>query len=275
MIMTITVYRYIHFKDEQIKEKFKRLFGESDIIFFEKATSIDYDNVKETYQKISDTDAPSASDLGFTYKKKPILEHLHGSGKKVEMEKSRVSINSSPKFYNAMKCFYNGDLENSCKLFIQGAKLFAQETTTRDKDIPEQLIEIKNDNKGKKILAAFGAAHTFYYDLKKRGLDVRQEFYNKPHIFGFDEELMRRIRFNKPYDKTDVARAVANPPLDVLFIDLLGYKSSDSTKMSRRILEKLSYEDIEELSKYLSSPERKQFLSEHVGIWLEKRGFEL
>lgn len=265
--MPIKVFRFRHLGPEDLNDKYEESFRECDILFLENPNPKSYKKNKRTYQRISDgKPTPDYSSVDF-----PIL---FGSKKRIELEKSKGNEDAPKEFDLALMQFYTGKLEASCRLFVKGTKKLEKETIERDNGIPLQLKNLQRHNKGKKILARFGASHTFYYDLKREGLDITQEFPNdKPFIFSLSDELSRRIRFNKKYDRTFVARAIGSVSAFDFFTNHFGYSLSEATKATRKIFEKLSYEDINDLSKYIMSRRYTLSQEESTALWLQRKGF--
>jgi hypothetical protein len=281
--MPITLFRCIH-GPKQLNERFEELFKECDILFEEHGIS-DYRDELNSYlselankgyaKKISAKDRNSF--IG-DYNKK--LDYfVRDSGKKIEIEISPISMEELKKNLDLSKkeskTFLKGDVEKACKQTLEKYKRFNQLTKRRDENFIRQLTKLQEENKGKNILSVIGANHTIYYKLKEMGLNVREDFPQKPFLFPLHAEIRRRIKFNKPFTNEMVARTFVES-----FLTTYLYKSGlplyESNIKSRNIAEKLSYEDIESLSKYLSEKSyRKSMFKEATVLWLRKKGFDI
>jgi hypothetical protein len=137
-----------------------------------------------------------------------------------------------------------------------------------------QLVKLQEENEEKEILVEIGANHTIYHKLKEMGLEVKQEFPYEPYIFNLYGELMRRFIYNKPYTRELAARTIVEV-LVVDYLDKIGLPFSSQLKNLRKFLEKLSCEDINSLSIFLSKNSWRRIMPlESVILWLRKRGFE-
>jgi len=169
----------------------------------------------------------------------------------------------------------NGKLEEACNKALEFYQLEVEIDKKREASFVEQLIELYEENEDKEILVLYGAAHPIYYELKRRGINVKREFPYLPLIFPLPTELERKLRFGIPYTKDLVAQAIIVSAVETYLRDL-GMSSIEAMRKSNRIVRKLSYDEIKDLSKYISenSLARKMPIEAMV-VWLKKRGYEI
>lgn len=282
--MSIVIYRHQHSDANELNEAFKKEFNDADIIFYENTNSENQELQRQAFQNLSDGIIPPEAledDGSIDYREferdKILLETLYNTKKKVYLEKTDIKSFMDSYINAAQNSFFNGDLKKCCRNFKKGLEQINVVTRKRDTLIKQQLKEIHKENKGKNILVLFGALHPFYYDLKREGLDIRQTFpYEKPYLFSFCDEVIRKIGYRKPFNKEHLAKAFIDSLIIGFFQYRLEYNDQEATKKSREILKKLNYEDIDEFSEYISLPENKsESRFDVTAFWLQKKGFDI
>jgi len=83
------------------------------------------------------------------------------------------------------------------------------------------------------------------------------------------------LRFGRPYTQDLVAQTIIEPIIIQYLVDS-NFSYNEAIRKSGRIVRKLSYTEIKDLSKYISgnSLARKMPI-EAVVVWLKKRGYEI
>jgi len=281
MNMPIKIFRCPHHSDE-LNENFEKEFKECDIFLFEQGCNDEYNRVKSYISELSAKGYSSDSTplIGnFDAYMEKLLNIIKNSKKKIEVEKSPFAQEYTERNEsfgdNAMKRFCSGDIERACADMIMYLTGVNERDEGRENSLEEQLIQIQEENKDKKVLAAIGTDHLIYYKLKNKGLDVKQEFSYMPVVYPIHAEVKRRIAFNKLFTMEMVAKSIAESFITKFLISS-GATSREIIEIPRKLLEKLDYEKIKELSKYMSEDVlRRRFPNEAVVIWLRKQGFEI
>ncbi|MEM5872385.1 MAG: hypothetical protein QXD55_00775 [Candidatus Aenigmatarchaeota archaeon] len=280
--MPINIFRCSHVP-EDLNEKFVKLFKNCDILLLEHAINKDYEIQRKCVSDLAKGNLNytiffDSNDIFYGFVEK-LLSIIKNSGKQVELERSPVSFKEFEKMVeireNSMLEFFNGNFteayEKRLKFHYEQAKLLRR----RDLSLTEQIIELQNKNKDKNILSLIGSDHQIYYYLRKRGVEVKQEFPYKPYVFDCPSELNRRITFNKPFTQDLVAKTFVNNIIGH-YLEDLGLPPDRLIEKARKISEKLSYEDIKSLSKYLGEDFlRSKMPEEATVIWLRKKGLEI
>jgi len=278
--MTITIYRCAHWPEE-LNERFEEEFKECDIIFLESAWGFGYDEIKKHFNRLSRGEPTEYSISSPVFRDFMAKRNafICGSGKPVELEKSRAyktpdeMLAGSFGFYAG--AFTNGNLEEACDLKLKWMKSGMEKMDVRDSDLIEQLAELQEENPGKTILCNLGSGHDIYYGLKRKGLDVKQVMPYTPYVFDLNDELARRIRYGKVCTKTDHARAFADWAINS-YLYSMGHPTWERIKMARKISGQLGYDDVEELSKYISKYDwRQEAPAVATALWLQKKGFDI
>jgi hypothetical protein len=278
--MPITVFRHSHGGPEELNEKFKELFKECDIVVVECAHKEDCNDYKKYLNQLSQ--------IGYSFDvfqslHDEFLEKLHefirNSKKQIEVEESPISSEEYMKthllFGNSINAFLNGKLKDACIDFLACCKSTAKFSKKRDTYLAEQLIKLQRENENKKILLTIGSMHLVYYELKRRGIEAKQEFPYYPYTFPLYDELRRRIMFGKPYTMELVAQSIVEIGIFDYLKDLC-LSCNEATKKARKIAEKLSYDEINDLSKYISKDNyRKIVWKETIISWLKKKGYKI
>ncbi len=281
--MPITVFRCPHHSRALKNGLFEKEFRESDIIFFEQGIKDDSEDLKTYYSELSERGQQKyiMGRSAFDKYHETIDSFIRNSGKQVEIEKSHLSFEellSIGKIHeNARSLFYRGDLENACRGVLESSKAFSKENRKRELNIVSQLVELQKQNESKKIIFPFGVDHSIYYKLKKKGLDVKQVFYEKPFVFPVFVEIYRRIEFNKPITMEMLARSIVENAVSAYLTEArTGELDHLFNLKGREIAERLSYEDIKDLSKYISQDSyRIEMPKEATVIWLRKKGVDI
>lgn len=281
--MPITVFRCPHDSQALKNGLFEKEFRKSDIIFLEQGIKDGSEDLKMYYSELSEKGQQKhiMEITAFDKYNETIDSFIRNSRKKVEIEKSHLSFEkllAIEKIHeNARRLFYRGDLENACKGMLENSKALSKENRKREHNIVNQLVELQNQNEGKKIIFPFGIDHSIYYKLKKKGLDVKQVFYEKPFVFPIFAEIYRRIEFNKPITMEMLARSIVENAVSAYLTEArTGELDHLFNLKGREIAERLSYEDIKDLSKYISQDSyRSKMPKEATVIWLRKKGFEI
>ncbi|MEM5778481.1 MAG: hypothetical protein QXK49_02550 [Candidatus Aenigmatarchaeota archaeon] len=279
--MPINIFRCAH-ATEELNEKFVKLFKNCDILLLEHGINNDYEIQRKCISNlakgISNYIILDNINVFYEFTEK-IISFIKNSGKQIEIEKSPVSLEEFKETdkirINSIFEFYNGNFEkayeNKLKFHYEQAKLLRR----RDLSLTEQIIKLQNENKDKNILSVIGSNHQIYYYLRKKGVEAKQEFPYKPYIFDQETELNRRITFNKPFTQDLVAKTFVNNIIDP-YLECSGLPLNLLVEKSRKISEKLSYEDIKFLSKYLGEDFlRSKMPGEATVIWLRKKGLEI
>lgn len=276
--MPITLYRCAH-TAEELNEKFERLFEECDILVVEHAIGEDYKETQKYYNQLSFIGKTEY--IGFSpysdFEEK-LESHIKNSGKRIEVERSPLTRKHMEILFNlidqARRKFLQGDIEEVCEKWVKHAKYLSKLIEIRDKSLAKLLINLEKENMEKNILVVIGADHMVHYELKKKGINVKQIFPYKPFIFSLSIEPCRRIRFNKECPNELIARSFVSTIIGT-YLESLGIPYSKTLYKVREISEKLSYEDIKNLSKYVSNPSHREMYREATILWLRKRGFEI
>jgi hypothetical protein len=201
--MPITIFRCGH-GSEELNEKFKELFEECDILVVECGNKEFYNEFKEHLNQLSQI---GYSTHNFERRFEEVLQKLEdfikNSKKQIEVEKSPISLEEYRKvdalFLGSQNVFMSGKLEDACTLFSACCKYMVEIVRKRDAALAEQLIKLQRKNENKKILLEIGAGHFVHYELKKRGIAVKQEFPYLPYTFSLADELRRRIQLRRSY----------------------------------------------------------------------------
>jgi hypothetical protein len=275
--MPITIFRSAH-ESEELNEKFKELFEECDILVVEWGDKEYWNKLKEHLNQLSQI-GYSTHNFEADGEWEKLENFIKNSKKQIEVEESPVS------FWDYMRAgdllaeskyeFLTGKLEDACKFFSLYWKRMGEIIRKRDASLAEQLIRLQKENENKRILLKIGAGHLAHYELKKRGVAVKQEFPYLPYILLLAHELLRRIQFGKPYTIELVAQAIVEDTiLDFRRNIHLPYR--EAAKKVRKIAEKLSYDEINDLSKYISKDTFYWIkLEDTIISWLEKKGYKI
>jgi hypothetical protein len=162
--------------------------------------------------------------------------------------------------------FYDGNLEEACKFSLMSASLSVELTTRRDLALTDQLTSLQEENEEYEILVLLGANHEAYHMLKRKELKVRRVFPFMPYVFLSFEELERRMYHGLPWSKDLVARAF---PERITYY-LLGYPHYERVRIARDVGEKLKYEDVRAISKFISTGQQRIDPDFFCILWLEK-----
>lgn len=280
--MPITIFRTPH-SPKALNKIFEKRFEECDIFLTEQGFNDGYNEIKEYLSELSNK-GYSSKPLQFfgahfdEYGEK-LKSFIKNSKKQIEVEKSPFTLEDYERVESladsAEDKFCKGDLEIACAKMVE----YLVEVNERDKgrmeSLSEQLINLQKENKNKRILAEGGSDHLIHYKLKEKGLDVKQEFPYKPLILPIHTEVKRRIAFNKPFTMESVAKSIVEYFI-IQYLMGIGSTPKQIIEKPRKILEKLSYNEIRDLSKYISENSlRRQMPSEAIILWLKNKGFEI
>jgi hypothetical protein len=278
--MSITIFRHSH-DHRELNKKFEELFRKSNIVVVEHGFKETYTKMKTYYNQLSQkghSDYFTTSIPPFVKYSNRLENFIKNSGKQIEVEKSPVSENEWIKLdtlsYVSTQAFLNGKLEEACKKELESAIGSVEIEEKRENSLVKQLIELYEENENKQILVLIGANHLIYYKLKKKGIDVKQEFPYLPYFLSIYDELCRRLKLKQQYNFELVAQAIVYRSIGgyLLWKDLPARRVIEN---ARRIAEKLSYHEIKCLSEYLSEKDyRKENFPEAIIIWLRKKGYK-
>lgn len=270
----LTIFRHAHIPEE-LNKKFLELFKSFDILFVECAEKEAYERVKKIFNFPNDDELPESLFKGFTKYKLKLYSIISKSKKHVEVEKSPISIKELEAadiiFLKAFYSFINNNLEEAHETFFKLRKKLNKILKRRDESITNQLIRLyENENKG--ILVLVGALHRIYYPLKNKGLKVKQTFPYLPYSFPYLDEVDQKLMFGKHVMKEDVMKGLVDCLFRCSFERFLNFSYKTSIYFSRKIIEKMSLRDIEELSFYMSR-NKCDFLKFHKDIitWIKKK----
>lgn len=280
MIMTITIFRHAHFPEE-LNEKFEHLLEKSDILVVEMATREFREEVKEHLNQLSQKGYSSFKFQGlFSEIQRKREDLIRDSKKQIELEESSISLKEFRKLENLIQdsreAFVNGDFEEAYNKQLDSAINIVRWDRKRDASLLNQLTKLQRENENKEILVPLGAGgHLIYYELKEKGLDTKQEFPYIPYTFPLFDEPMRRLRFGRPYTPQLIAQALVDRMV-CIYLTNSGLSLHQAVEKSREIVEKLSYSEIRNLSKYISENNlRREMPKETAVLWLRKKGFEI
>lgn len=278
--MPVSIFRSPHDPNE-LNKTFRGLFENCDIFFSEQGFNDDYDLIKRHLSELSNNGYSTVSmeEAYFDAYSKELENIIRNSKKKIEIEKSPFNYEDLEEintlFYNARNSFSAGNANEAYTNMVKYSVEAKKRDERREEEIEKQLIDLQKIDKDKNILVGLGANHLIFYKLKKKGLDVKQEFSYKPFIFPIHIEIKRRIAFNKPFTEEMINKSI----VESFIIQYLLESDASAKEVSekpRRIVEKLNYEKIKELSKYISGDIlRRQFPNESVVVWLRKQEIEI
>lgn len=279
MIMPITIFRCPH-EPEALNEEFIRLFKECDILFIEETINEECNAGREYYSDLSNKGYSSIfSQSNFDNYARKFDSIVKGSKKQIAVECSPVKNEDFNRIedlgINAINAFKNGEFEVACKKILVYSQTKIENEKDRENSLVKQLIELQKKDENKKILLPIGTSHPTYYKLKEKGYNVRQVISNKPFIFSMDDEILRRLEFNKPIKNELLAKSI----VEYLIFNYIKHDNKPlhkSVEIARRIAEKLSYSDVKDLSKYISEDIYRRVMPEDATIvWLRKRGITI
>ncbi len=281
--MTVTVFRLPHLP-QYLGESFLTHYRKNDIIFREQSISDFYEIVKDDLNKLSMEGSYSKYTKSYS---SPLFNDFNRrfdsiisrSKKQIEIEKSRFTLKQENLLnvigIDAEEKFLEGNFEEAFKKTFQYGKLTTEKMITRDIDMEIQLATLQEENKDKNILAVIGTAHTLYHRLKKKGMDVKQDFAYKPFIYGIDAEMTMRLVFNKPITDDLISRSMAQTFVESYLMDQEIPEYQRTTK-TRKILSKLNTDDVRDLSKYIGANyDRREMPDMATVMWLRRRGIEI
>jgi hypothetical protein len=279
MVMPITIYRWSH-DPELVNEKVVGIFKNCDVFFIEEGASNEHRKLEKIFSEASRTGL-NDDYIFLSEDSKRLMSLVENSGKIIEVEKSALSIRERNEILEmgleAASLFLDGKYEESCKKRLEHAKRYCERTIRdRDNDMKEQLANIQAENEGKNILAPIGSLHQVYRMLKNDGLDVKQVLSRNPIVPGIFGEVTKRIYFGKPVPKELMPQSIVQNLIGTYFFNFYGKGMVDSNLESRKIAERLSYEELRELSEYLDQKtDRKGMPVEATVVWLKKKGIEI
>jgi len=277
--MSITIYQCRHLPEE-LNERIEELVKKCDILVLEEPATEYYGIAKKYFNELSKKGYSSIGGESFFKEHGDKLESfIRNSKKQIEVEKSPISLEELRIYFNLLsscaKSCVSGELKKICDITLKERKYLSEMNKKRDNALSKQLIKLQKESRGKNILTIIGVGHSAHIELKKRGIEVKQEFPYKPYVFDIATELERRIRFDLPYTEGQVARTFPEGFISSFLRDS-GLPSHQIVEKARKILERLSYEDIKDLSTYISeNNSRKEMPRETTVIWLRNKGFEI
>ncbi|GEM_PF-4022744 len=173
--------------------------------------------------------------------------------------------------------FMNGDLENAIRLKKIYLDRNKQTEGERNEAIRISLEELSQKHPGEPIDVIIGGGHSIIArDLRKAGFEV--ETNRIPQTFSIDDELVRREHFNKKLtpekEREMVAKSLVENLVDMSTEEDKTRDSVHKRNVVRKIANRLSVEDVSEISKYLRKQEvinayQAMDLTVH---WLKKHG---
>lgn len=281
--MTVKIFRHTHFP-EDLNDKFDESFKESDILVVENAVSESSNGLKEFFNSLASRgkyEHSVRSNGSIDYHQK-LITFITNSKKQIEVEKPPVSLDELEKIkflrWDSLDDFCYGNLERACEKRLEALGLVNEINNKRSNSLVGQLENIQKINENKSILALVEPSRglSIYLGLKKDGFEVKQELSYRNIIFECEDQVGRRILFNKPYTKESLAKYfVCNSIFSYLKNDL-GLTRSQSIEKSTKVAEKLSFEDIKSLSTYIGQDVlRRNMDVEATIVWLKKRGIEV
>jgi len=281
--MPIQIFRHAH-EPEELNELFEELFNKCDILLIEHATKEHRDRLRDYYNKMSlgklSFSHFSSVFSGYDVK---LDSFIKNSKKQIEVEDSPITRKEFEVWSNLsiVPCylFCNGKFEEAIENELAYLLITCELTEKRDNNLTNQLIYLQKENKEKTILVPLGAGHTVHEKLKSRGLKVEEYFPYEPYILPLKDELiLKRHNTGLNITQSTELNIVQSIP-EGLFLTYLSEYSRLSyrkrCRISRRIAENLSYEDLESLSEYISRSDRKkeepyipalQWLKERKGL---------
>ena len=280
MNMTITLYRWSH-DPELVNERVAELLKGCDIFFIEEGVSDHYKRLGRIFSEASKTGVTENNYIILSEESKRIMSLVRDSGKIIEVEKSTLSMKERNEILEMGKeatyLFCDGEYEASCKKRLEHAKRYCERAIMdRDNDMKTQLANLQAENEGKNILVPIGSLHQVYHMLKNDGVDTRQRLAQNPIVHSIFGEVTKRIYFDKPVPKEMASQSIVQNLIGTYLINLYGEGMVDSNLESRKITEKLNYDELRELSEYLGQKaDRKRMPVEATVVWLKKKGIEV
>jgi len=280
--MPITIFRCAH-SPEELNEEFEKLFKECDILLVENSFNDWCYPFKKYLSDLADkgySSMPSFRAIHFDEYQKKLEAFIRNSKKQIEVEESPTSLEEFERIDkltdDSINTFFKGDVERACTKMIRSMIKIWEDDVKREKSLEKQIPRIQKENKGKRILFPLGMDHFIYYKLKEGGLDVKQQFPYKTIMFPLYIEVKRRIGLNKPFTTESVAKSITEIIIEHYLLNNTESTPKEVIEKPREIVEKLSYEDIKNLSKYISEKFwRRKMPGEATVMCLRNKGFEI
>jgi len=283
IFIPIKIFRHNHYP-EDLNDRFKRSFNESDIIAVENASSQSSEGLKNFFNSLSSKgyfEHSVRSEISRDYYKK-LITFITNSKKQIEVEKPPIVLDEIERIkslrFDSLDYFCEGNLDKACYKRLEALKFSDELNKKRINSMSNQLENIQTTNENKNILALIEPIRglPIYMELKKNGFNVVQELSHNNIIFDCDEQVGRNILFNKSYTKDSLARYFVCSSIFNYLNGDLDFSRKKAMEKSLEVTENLSYEDINSLSDYISKDIlRKNMYVDATVVWLKKRGVKL
>lgn len=260
----------MHMPEDLKTETFRKLFEISDAILVEKASKEDLENVKRVYRDLSlgvktfigenmELDLTAVTpDKGFT---KELHEIIWDSRKRTYIEESPEPLSTYPEFQSHIdksgENWVSGNIEEAIDHARTGMDLLARSNLNRDRSLKEQIKQIDTREN---VLSPRGVTHTnLYHELREDGYPSEAYFPQRPYIFSLRDACVRKLMFGKgePSD-LDILRSMAETDMALYFREIKRYPQYEAFISPRRLLKRMSREDILNFNNFIFKKVRKR-----------------
>jgi len=218
----MVIMLYMHRHHAQDLEGARNFLPSSNIIFLEYAVKDNAAELLHHFRSLSNTgkakikvrkEHEHKAPAEFQYFK-AMNKLLKNCGKRIEIERSQFSLSSWRKVDELLA---RSILEMLVLRNFNRAKDYLEEYAlqsnsmddARENRIVEQIEDLQRENEDNNILALIGAAHTpIFWKLKEKGFEVKWYFSEKPFIFNYSSEILRKLKFWKLVEEDDLLRAL-------------------------------------------------------------------
>lgn len=207
-------------------------------------------------------------------------EIVYGTKAKIYLERGEMSdlIKDDERSSNITYDLFNaGKIDEAVRSFRDYTEVFEKAQKARDIKAADFLAQIQDSNRQKNIASYRGSAHTVvYHILKKRGFQVKRMFPHMPYVFRLQGEVGRRFEFGKEVSDSLIVKTLGDVRIQTYFVES-GYSVDEALVKSGEIMEKITEQDVRELSSSIGKiwwPEiNSGILTGLTGDWLEDKGY--